>query len=277
MLRMRHAWLIAAVALGLLPDGVVRAAETAPAEPAPPIEAVPPGPQVNPPDADEDAYPRTLGLPPYPNARRVRLDGDLKMGQVPIDAMVFFTDDDVDTVIDYYRSNLEGRKLRVTEHHFSPYSAYVGFYHSPTQTMRLATVQGKAGGGCMIVLSAMNPVPLMGRAMQIPEDLPALPSAVDVVTSSTEQGSKVHRTVYFEAWGRPDEVLAELAERGAEKGWQPAPKKRRLTDQGLTLVQGGKTCIIRALPAESSEANNPSSAVTMVVIEEKRKQGRKKR
>ncbi len=242
----------------------------------------PPGPQVNPPGADEEAHPETLGLPVLPGSRHVPMDGKLSTGDVPQQTLVFFTRMGVDEVLRFYRKKLESRKLRVVQHKFGPQSGYVGFYHLKTQTMRLATVQAKAGGGSMIVLSAMNPVPLLGKSMTIPEDLPDLPGAASVVTTTSEQAGASHRTVYFEALGAPAEVLAKLALRGDAMGWKQATREKRIsrdTQNGLTLQRSGEICIVRATPATNSTDANPSSSVTMVVIEDNKKarQGRNAR
>ncbi len=243
---------------------------------------IPPGPQVNLPGADEDAHPGTLGLPVFPGSRHIPMDGSLSTGGVPQEALVFFTDMSVDEVLRFYGQDLESRKLRVTRHRFGPHSGYVGFYHPLTQTMRMATVQAKAGGGCMIVLSSMNPAPLLGNnGMTIPEGLPDLPGAASVVTTTSEQAGATHRTVYFEARGTPAEVITMLEQRGDAMGWKPAHGQKRTPHDGLTLQRGRETCMIRALPASNSTDADPSSSVTMVVIEDNKKkrkrQGRNER
>jgi len=232
-------------------------------------EVAAPAPKVNPPGAEEDAYPRTMGMAVFPDSRFVPIDGELSTGGIPLEAQVFMTDRSVDEVLSFYRKDLEARKLTVAEHRFGPHSGYVGYYHTKSRTMRLATVQTRPGGdGSMIVLSAMNPLPLLGKSMEIPEELPDLPSAINVVTTEQQQAGATHRTVYFEAWGTPADVLAKLDERARDKGWRPASKGQRLTDDGLTMTHENKTCIIRATAAAKSTQANPSSAVTMVVIEE---------
>lgn len=253
----RAAWVV----FGLLLAGSAAADQAAPEEA--------PSARVNPPDAVEDAHPATLGMAIYPQSRFVPVDGELSTGGVPLEAQVFMTDDSVDEVLGFYRQDLEKRKLIIAEHRFGPHSGYVGYYHTKSRTMRLATVQTRpGGGGSMIVLSAMNPLPLVGKAMEIPEELPDLPSAINVVTTEQEQAGAIHQTVFFEAWGTPEAVLAKLEQRAHDKGWQPAPKPQRLTDDGLTLTRENKTCIIRTTPASNSTKNNPSTAVTMLVIEE---------
>ncbi len=246
--------------------GLLFAAPAAADQAAPAVEA--PSAQVNPPDAVEDAYPDTLGMAVYPQSRFVPIDGELSTGGVPLEAQVFMTDKSVDEVLGFYRQDLEKRKLVIAEHRFGPHSGYVGYYHTKSRTMRLATVQTRPGGGSMIVLSAMNPLPLVGKPMEIPEELPDLPSAINVVTTEQEQAGATHKTVFFEAWGTPEAVLAKLEQRAHDKGWKPAPKPQRLTDEGLTLTRDNKTCIIRTTPASKSTKENPSTAVTMLMIEE---------
>ena len=265
----KHFWMGPLAACGLL-------AASALAGPAAQPAAAPPGPQVNQPGAREDAYPGSLGLPLMPGARHVPMDGKLSTGEVPLDAQIFFTELDVAAVMDFYRADLTERGLRVSEHKFSPFSGYVGFYHTATQTMRLATIQARPAGGSMIVLSAMNPAPLLGRRMQIPEDLPNLPGAINVATTQSEQAGASNRTVYFEAWGRPEEVTALLAASAGDKGWRQAPEDKRASKEGLTLQRDSETCIIRVSAAHHSTAETPSSAITMVVIGETSNPGRKK-
>lgn len=261
---LRVSWIVACC---LLPAG------SAAADQADPAQA--PSARVNPADAVEDAYPHSLGMAIYPQSRSVPIDGELSTGGVPLDAQVFMTSDSVEQVLSYYRQDLKKRKLIIAEHHFGPHSGYVGYYHTKSRTMRLATVQTRPGGGSMIVLSAMNPLPLVGKPMEIPEGLPDLPSAINVVTTEQEQAGATHQTVFFEAWGTPGAVLAKLERRARDKGWQPAPKPQRLTDEGLTLTRENKTCIIRTSPSSKSTENNPSTAVTMLVIEEDAKRTNK--
>ncbi len=236
----------------------------------------PPAPKVNPPDAKENENPETLYLPVFPGSRNVPMDGQLSTGGVAQQVLLFFAKASVDEVMDFYRTELKKRKLRITEHRFSPYSGYVGFYHTNTRTMRMATIQAQADGSCMIILSSMNPLPLVGKNMEIPKDLPSLPSAVNVVTTSSEQGGNKNRTVYFEAWGTPEQVLKELDERATKKGWKKASKERRISDQGLTLQKDKQLCIIRASASSNSSEESPSSSVTMVVVENKPAKERKK-
>lgn len=258
------------MASGLMLAGVAWAEDLRSVDPE-----IPPGPQVNSADAHEDAYPKSLGLAVLPGARHVPMDGQLSTGGVPLDALVFFTEQTVGDVMEFYSKDIKARGLRLAEHRFSPSSGYVGFYHSQTQTMRLATVQAKPGGGSMIILSAMNPAPLVGKQMQVPEDLPSLPNAVNVVTTSAEQGGTSNQTVYFEALGAPEQVLKRIEQSGHSKGWNPARTDQKASQDGLTLKRDGRTCIIRATLASNSTDANPSSAITMVVIEDAGRQARK--
>ena len=236
----------------------------------------PPAAKVNPVDAREDANPDSLNLPVYPGARVVPMDGHLSTGGVAQQVMVFFSTATIDQIMEFYKTELKKRKLRITEHRFSPYSGYVGFYHTKSRTMRMATIQAQGDGTCMIVLSSMNPLPLLGKNMEIPKDLPDLPSAINVVTTSAQQSGNKSRTVYFEAWGTPEQVLEELNNRALKKGWKKASKQRRISDQGLTLQRGEELCIIRATPASNSSESSPSSSITMVVVDNNLAKERKK-
>lgn len=206
-------------------------------------------------------------LPPYPGAKSVYLDGNLSTGGVPLDAEVFQTKHSIDRVLEYYRQFLGDKDVHKTEHRFGPLAGYIGFFDIHTGKMRLANVMG-TGQGTMIILSAMDPAPLVMNQMNVPEDLPTLPGAHQVVHTKSEQNGAKSRTVSFRVLGKPEEVQGALHNAAQDKGFRRAPKQYEIESSALTLKRGRETCIIRTMQALGNQTDRPLTGVTMVVFEE---------
>jgi hypothetical protein len=208
------------------------------------------------------------GLPPYPTAASVPFDGSMRTNDVPLDAVVVMTSDPIKQVMEYYRTALAQRGIEPMEHMFSPQSGYVGFFDETSGTMRMATVTTRPGGGSMLILSSMDPRPLVTRPVGIPADLPSLPGAENVVTTLAPLGPGKQRTVSFTlSEVAPGEARSRLIQASAGLGWHVAPSEKPFGNQDLILNRGREMCVIRlsTMPAEGSQ--EPTLSVTMVVID----------
>ncbi len=208
------------------------------------------------------------GLPPYPTASSVPFDGSMHTNDVPLDAVVVMTSDPIKQVMEYYRAALVQRGIEPMEHMFSPQSGYVGFFDESSGTMRLATVTARPGGGSMLILSSMDPRPLMTRPAEIPADLPSLPGADNVVTTQAPLGPGKQRTVSFTlSETAPAEARSRLIQAAATRGWSVAPTEKPFGDQDLILKRGKEMCVIRISTMSAEGDPHPTLSVTMVVID----------
>jgi hypothetical protein len=218
--------------------------------------------------AAQDAPDHSANLPAYPNVNALSFEGSMRTNDVPMDAVVVMTGDPIKEVLEYYRLALENRGQPVVRHMFSPQSGYVGFYDVDSGTMRMATVVSRPDGGSMIVLSSMDPMPLLEKPAVIPPDLPVVPGAVDIVTSDVEEDSSRQRTVSFILPGTTPSGARNLLLYAAKKqNWTVAPARKPYGRNDLILKRKGEMCIVKmhALPAGKDE--QPSTAVTFVVVE----------
>lgn len=218
--------------------------------------------------AAQDAPDQSASLPAYPNTNAVSFEGSMHTNDVPMDAVVVMTGDPIKQVLEYYRLALENRGQPVVRHMFSPQSGYVGYYDVDSGTMRMATVVSRPDGGSMIVLSSMDPMPLLEKPAVIPPDLPVVPGAVDIVTSDVEEGSSRQRTVSFILPSTTPSSARNLLMHAVKKtDWTVASPEKPFGKEDLILKRKGEMCIVKmhALPAE--KAATPSTAVTFIVVD----------
>lgn len=212
--------------------------------------------------------PGPLGMPAYPAVNAVPFEGSMHTNEVPMDAMVVMTGDPIKQVLEYYRLALKDRGVHLVQHMFSPDSGYVGFYDVDSGTMRMATVVSRPDGGSMIVLSSMDPMPLLEQPAGIPPDLPEVPGAVEVVTSDVAEGSSRQRTVRFTLPGTtPSSARNLLLHAAKKKNWTPAPAEKPFSKEDLFLRRGGEMCIIQIHALPAGPAGAPSTSITYIVVE----------
>jgi len=208
------------------------------------------------------------GLPAYPTASSVPFEGFMQANDVPLDAMVVMTSDPVKRVMEYYRAALIQRGIEPVEHMFSPNSGYVGFFDETSGTMRMATATTRPGGGTMLVLSSMDPRPLVTRSAKVPDDIPSLPGAENMVTTSAPLGPGKQRTVSFTlSKVAPDEARSGLIQASASLGWRVAPAEKPFGNKDLILKRGSEMCVIRLSNMPAEENPDPVLSVTMIVID----------
>lgn len=208
------------------------------------------------------------GLPPYPTASSVPFEGSMQTNNVPLDAVVVMTSDPVKRVMEYYRAALVQRGIEPVEHMFSPHSGYVGFFDETSGTMRMATATTRPGGGTMLVLSSMDPRPLVTRSAKIPDDVPSLPGAENIVTTLAPLGQGKQRTVSFTlSKADPNKARSRLIQSSASLGWRVAPAEEPFGKQDLILKRGSEMCVIRLSTMPTEGSPEPVLSVTMVVID----------
>lgn len=209
-----------------------------------------------------------FGLPAYPSMHVVPFEGSMRTNDVPLDAAVVMTGDPIKRVMEYYRLALEQRGLKTVQHMFSPESGYVGFFDLDSGTMRMATVVSRPDGGTMIVLSSMDPTPLLEKPAAIPPDLPSVPGAVDVVTSDMEEGSSRQRTVRFTLPGTsPADARAMLLQAAKKQNWTAVGAAKPFDQKDLILKRKDDMCIVKIHPLPAEEGGKPSVSVTMIAID----------
>ena len=206
-----------------------------------------------------------LGLPGYPQSQRIRINGQLSTNNVPIEANTFNTTDDLRTVMAYYQKALKKRGLKVVVHNFGLSKGYVGYFDANSGTMRLATVMSDpVSHGCMIILSSMDPRPLLDTKLSLPEGLPTVPGAHNLVfNTSTEQGSS-SQVVTYRAAGTIATVRTALLRSANEIGWQPSKSGKHVTG-GINLQRSRSTCMIR-LTEDNANPQQAAVLVNMVVM-----------
>jgi hypothetical protein len=182
----------------------------------------------------------------YPNAKGIHLGGSLKANNVPLDARLFTTGDDIAAVMAFYRQEIGKRGLKTVEHRFGQGAGYVAFYDKDSGTMRVATVYPAGEKTTLIVLSSMDPRPMLGQRMQIPADVPSIPEAINVTVMETSEGSSRSRSISFEIpSGTPGEARQKLKASGEALGWKPAKEQEPFGKDALVLQRGPETCVIR--------------------------------
>jgi hypothetical protein len=204
-----------------------------------------------------------LGLPSYPQARDSRFTGVIETNQVPLDALVVTTKDGIDTVMDFYRKELKKMDVTWAEHWFSPQSGYIGFYDRTSGTMRLVTTMAMPSGGTMLVFSSMDPRPLLEKPATVPEDLPSLPGAEEIVTTETSEGGERQRSVrYVLPDSSPDVARKQLVDTAGKLGWKSYKGKQKVADNMLLFLRGRDRCIVSVTPRKGKDKKG--SAVLMI-------------
>lgn len=210
-----------------------------------------------------------LGLPAYPGAASIPMDGSLSTNNVPLNAVILNTPDNIQTVIGYYKQTLESHRIQVVQHMFGTGSGYVGYFDQASGTMRLATAVSRPGGGTMVVLSSMDPRPLVAKSAEVPSDLPSLQGAVEIATTESRQGSVRNRTVHFEVPGvAPGAARNRLLETARGLGWSVGPNDGIFGDQTLVLHRGKETCYVRIQPSKPTQKKRQYTSVTILAVED---------
>jgi hypothetical protein len=210
-----------------------------------------------------------LGLPEYPGAESSPYQGSMLTNDVPLDAVVVMTNDEIHRVMEHYRRALEQRGVKVVEHMFGPGSGYIGYFDIDSGTMRLATSVTRPGGGTMIIFSSMDPLPLIQKTAQIPSDLPSLPDATNVVSTESQEASGRHRTVHFQIpGGKIQDTRTRLAEAAGSQGWKVSTKKKPLGGLGLELARGTERCLIDIIVMPPDDRGKVWTSITMVLFDQ---------
>ena len=206
-----------------------------------------------------------LGLPGYPQSQRILVDGQLSTNNVPLEANTFNTTDDLRTVMAYYQKALKKRGLKVVAHNFGLSKGYVGYFDANSGTMRLATVMSDpVNHGCMIVLSSMDPRPLLDTNLSLPEGLPSVPGAHNLVFNTSTEQRTTSQVATYRAHGTMAAVRTALLRSASEIGLQPSKDAQHVTG-GISLQKGRSTCIIR-LTEDSSNPQQAAVLVNMIVM-----------
>jgi hypothetical protein len=207
------------------------------------------------------------GMPIYPNTESAPYKGSLSANGVPLEAAVFFTDDPIDKIVAYYRKAIEEQGHQVTEHMFSPGSGYIGYLDMKSGgTMRMATLSRTPQGRTMIVLSNMDPKPLI-FPQTVPDDLPALPGATHVVTTGDKAGKGHRRTVSYRVSGmNAKQARANLILQAGEKGWKIDRKEPSFGSDTLVLNRENQVCMVKIESGDTPLNNDLGVSVSMVVF-----------
>jgi hypothetical protein len=222
----------------------------------------------NPTGTTPEGPPPGSSLPAYPNTGEISFKGSMNTNDVPMDALVVMTGDPIKQVLEYYRQALQSRGQPIVQHMFSPQSGYVGFYDVDSGTMRMATVVSRPDGGSMIVLSSMDPMPLVEKPTVIPPDLPVVPGAIDIVTSDVEEGSARHRTVSFTLPSTTPSSARNLLLHAAKKqNWKPAPAQKPFNEQDLVFIRKAEMCIVKIHALPAGKAGGSSTSITFIVVD----------
>jgi len=209
------------------------------------------------------------GLPVYPAATSSPFQGTLSANNTPMDATVLNTKDNIETVLAFYGKTIRDRGLKPVQHAFSDSVAYVGYYDEKADTMRMVTVVANPLGGSMIVLSAMNPLPAL-LPIEIPEDLPSLPGATDVVKTGGQEASARQLTITYKLPGAtPEKARPALVKAAVKLGWKVNPDDDSYGTQSVVMKRGSEVCVLQVQPIEDPEGEKDSTFVSMVVFETK--------
>jgi hypothetical protein len=185
-----------------------------------------------------------FGLPLYPGARPMTSLDNMRVNGAPLQAAVFLSRDDTQAILDFYREAVRQRKRELLEGQFSPGRRYVGFLDRASSRVHLATVYSM-GPQRLIILSAMNPAPLLSPDFDVPDDLPVLDEAEGLTLSEDERGADTEVTATFLIRDKnPEVVQAAIAARASGQGWKPeeAPQYRGL---GSAFRNGDKMLLVR--------------------------------
>jgi hypothetical protein len=209
------------------------------------------------------------GLPVYPAATSSPFQGDLSANDTPMNATVLNTKDNIETVLAFYGKAIRDRGLKPVQHAFSASVAYVGYYDDKANTMRMATVVADPSGGSMIVLSSMNPLPAL-LPVTVPEDLPFLPGATNVVKTGGQEASAKQRTITYRLPGAtPDKARPALVKAAVKQGWKVDPDDNSYGVQSIVMKRGSEICVVQVQPSDNPEEEEVSTFVSMVVFETK--------
>jgi len=213
--------------------------------------------------ADNEIY----GLPLYPSISSAPFKGELSTNDIPLNAVVLSTKDDLDVVISYYEKAIEERGHTVAKHMFSPALGYVGYFDKDSRTMRMATMFRTPKGRTMIVLSTMDPRPLL-LDTPVPADLPSLSGATGVVKTEGKEAGRTQRTVSYRLPGvQPGQARTRLLEAAGKLGWEHDDQDLSYGRQTAVLKRGGEICVLKIHPDKKRMNGNVSTSVSMVVFD----------
>jgi hypothetical protein len=192
-----------------------------------------------------------LGIPAYPHSSGTQFAGSMETNQVPLDAAVLTTEDDIQDVMAYYRTEFERLNVNTVEHWFGPDAGYIGFLDKKTQTMRLVNINALPSGGSMLVYSSMDPRPLLETSAEVPKDLPSHSAAKDVVTTKSVEGRERQRTVGYSVSDMTADDLGKFITKEADRlGWKKAPGDLQISNTTLVFLRGRDRCIIQVEPMD---------------------------
>lgn len=209
------------------------------------------------------------GLPPYPGATNKQFSGTLQANQVPLDALVLSTPDDMEKVLAFYRKQVKNIQEKLVEKRLNPSLAYVGYYDEPAGLMRLATVMKLADSGTLVILSAMDPRPLFGP-VSVPNYVPMPAGARQAVTSGGEESNSRFLTVSYLLDSLTPLQARQLVVQDAERrGWRVEQQGLKRSEGMLTLSRGQRVCTVQFVQMEAD--NGSALRVSLVIFETKGK------
>jgi len=212
-----------------------------------------------------------LELPAYPATESVKYQGRMKTNDVPLDAVVATTGDDIEKVMQFYSDYILAHAPNGVQRRTGPGAGYIGYFDPATRSMRLVTVLTLPNGKTMLVYSNMNPRPLLDNPGRIPDDLPAPEGATGVIATEEREGRGRHRSVSFSLDQAPGTAREAVIAAGRDRGWAPAPEERLHPEQTM-LVRGGARCMVKVSaetpdPDGEPDADRKASRITMLIIE----------
>jgi len=208
-------------------------------------------------------------LPPYPGASSQQFTGTLQANQVPLDAVVLSTPDDMEKVLTFYRKQVKNLKEKMVEKHLNSSLAYVGYYDEPAGLMRLATVMKLADSGTLIILSAMDPRPLLVQAA-VPDYVPRPATARDTVTTGGNDGTGSYLTVsYLLEDVTPTRARQLVLQEAARLGWKVEQRGISPREGLLTLSRGQRVCTVQFVKMDTNQRS--PIRVSLVIFETKGK------
>ena len=203
-------------------------------------------------------------LPVYPGAKRVHVPEQLSANRVPIGARIFSTRDDIDSVLAFYRNHMNATGRKLAEKRFNPGFGYVGYYDEASGNMITVTAIEAARGMTLIVLSAMNPLPLLGRP-GLPEFIPVPPEADGLTITGGAGPDDYPIAVSYDLPGlRPDGCRSKLMELAGRHGWK---QTETIGSRAGTLLQFERGTLSATVQLQAGgSAEKPACKVSLVVV-----------
>jgi hypothetical protein len=206
-------------------------------------------------------------LPAYPGSIPASMIANMLTNDVPLDAEIYMSSDDIQSILEYYREFLSRHDIEIVEHMFNSQSGYIGFHNSQLNKMQLVTLFTVPPKMTMFIISSMDPRSLISNQVQIPKDLPSVPGAVDIVTTESNESNSSGRTIsYFLPSKSIVETKKQLHQSARELGWSDASLPEH-SNNFLVLKRKRAQCIINLLPRSDATIGKEGTAVIMSIVE----------